>query len=270
VALLSPAPLHRLPTSTIVWIDELRGCLAATGRQLDFCENVASYRRHPQNELEALASRVRPAAWVLYRSTPEIQRWFGEHAPHAVIAGSPHARVGLSSVDVDYAAASRHAAGRFLACGHRRLAIVRGESRLAGDFESVAAFHEACGHEAPSAIHDGSVNGICASLEALFAKAPRPTGLFVFHARPLLTVLGWLQARGLRVPRGVSVLCRDDEPFLDYALPAPARYKLSPTVYARKFCKLVIALAAHGSSQARQVRIIPEFESGATLAAVAE
>lgn len=268
VVLLSPAPLHQLPSSTVFWMDELREHLDAAGWPLEVREGAAAYRRRPSHALEELATRLHPAGWVLYRSTPEMQRWFGSHAQSVVIAGSRHPGVTLSSVDVDYAAGCRHAAGRFLANGHHRLAIVRPDTQLAGDLESVAGFEAGAGAEVCSALHDGTSSGICAALDRLFARQPPPTGLFVFQATYFLTVLGWLQRRHLRVPNDISVVCRDSEPFLESVIPAPTRYALNATLYARKISRLVAGLVADGHTRSAQMRLMPAFLRGETLAPV--
>jgi DNA-binding LacI/PurR family transcriptional regulator len=218
--------------------------------------------------LEELAARIAPTGWVLFRSTLEMQRWFSEHSRPAVIAGSRHPGVGLSSVDIDYAAGCRHAAGRFLANGHRHLAIVRPETKLAGDLQSVAGFQSGLSEEAAIALHNGSVSGVCASLQRLFASKPRPTGLFVFHATHLLTVLGWLQLRGIRVGKDVSVICRDDEPFLESVIPTPARYTLNAEVFARKISQLVAGVVARGAVRPSMYRMLPAFVAGETLGRV--
>jgi DNA-binding LacI/PurR family transcriptional regulator len=265
VVLLSPAPLHQLPAPTVVWMDELRAHLDAAGWPLEIHVGPAVYRRRPAHALEELATRLRPAAWILYRSTLEMQRWFSEHAPAAVIAGSRHASVPLAAVDVDHAACSRHAAARFLAEGHRRLAAVCPETELAGDLESISAFQKGAGMEVPCARHPATVRGLCAALERLFARTAAPTGLFVFHARNFLTVLGWLQRRGLQVPKDVSVICRDDEPFLEAVLPSPARYELRVSNFARKIFRLVLAMTQRSGGEPRQYRVMPTFRRGDSL-----
>ena len=178
VALISPVPLHQLPSATVFWMDELRERLDTAGWPLEVHESAAAYRRRPSQALEEFAARVNPAGWVLYRSTSEMQKWFSAHTRCAVIAGSRHPGVALSSVDVDYSAGCRHAAGRFLANGHRHLAVVRPDTNLAGDLESVAGFQAGAGMEIPPALHDGSLAGICNALGRLFMRRPRPTGLF--------------------------------------------------------------------------------------------
>ena len=265
VALLSPVPIHQLPTSTVFWMDELREHLDSAGWPLDIRESPAVYSRRPGHALEELADRNHPAGWVLFRSTLEMQRWFSERDQRAVIVGSRHEGVALPSVDVDYSAGCRHAAGRFIANGHRRLAIVRPDTKLAGDLESVAGFHSGLAQAAPSALHDNTVSGICAALDRLFSRKPAPTGLLVFHASPFLTVLGWLQRRNLRVPRDISVICRDSEPFLESVLPTPSRYTLNPKVFARMISRLVASLVIGGSTRPSLQRIMPNYVRGDTL-----
>jgi DNA-binding LacI/PurR family transcriptional regulator len=268
VVLLSPAPLHRLAASTVFWVDELRKHLDSAGWVLEVLESAAAYSRRPAAALEDLARRMHPAGWVLYRSTPEMQRWFSENARVAVIAGSPHPGIHLTSVDKDYAACCRHAAGRFVAAGHRRLALARPDTTLAGDLESAAGFRAGAGPRAEvvSATHDGSAAGIVRSLERLFLMEPSPTGLFVFHASHALTVLGWLQRRGSRVPRDVSVICRDDEPYLDFVVPSLTRYSINAALFARKISRLAASLVAGEAPETRQHRVMPKFVPGETLA----
>jgi DNA-binding LacI/PurR family transcriptional regulator len=264
VVLLSPLPLHRLPGSTVHWIDELREHLDHAGWPLEIHERPGAYNRRPVHALDELSARLNPAGWVLYRSTPDMQRWFSENAHTAVVAGSLHPGSALASVDMDHAAGCRHAATRIFAAGHRRVAIVRPESKLAGDLESVAAFRETEGAEIIEAIHDGSVRGICASLERVFVH--RPTAFFIFHPENYLTVLGWLHSQGLKIPADVSAVCRDDEPFLASVIPAPSRYTLNATQFARRISRLIVSHVTGAPVRASAHRIIPTFIPGESLA----
>lgn len=268
VVLLTPSPLHRLPSVTILWMDELRELLAAPGWLLEIHEAASAFRRNPGKALDELAARLRPSAWILYRSTAEMQQWFGQRQETALIAGSRHEGVALPSVDVDHRAGCRHAAGRLRAAGHQHLAIVRPDTSLAGDVESVAGFEEGAGAKVDSALHDGTVAGICAGVARLFARERKPTGLFVFHANHLLTVLGWLAQKGIGVPGQVSVICRDDEPFLESVLPAPARYTIGASVYAKAVARMVASLVEHTGAPPRTRRIIPAFVAGETVGSV--
>ena len=264
VVMLTPVPVHQLPAAAVLWMDKLREHLADGGWLLEYQVSAAVYRRHQGSALKDLQTRLRPAVWVLYRSTLEMQRWFAEHRLPAVVAGSLHPAISLASVDVDFAACCRHAAGRMMAAGHQRLAIVRPDSRIAGDLESVAGFEAGVGRPVPVVLHQGTVESIVAGLEPLYATRVRPTGLFVFHVPHLLTVLGWLQQKGLAVPREVAVVCRDHDPLLEHMLPAPTCYAPNVDLFARKLSRLV-ADQLGGKVAPRTVRIMPTFVRGGTL-----
>jgi DNA-binding LacI/PurR family transcriptional regulator len=206
---------------------------------------------------------------VLYRSTPAMQQWFQAKRCQCVIAGSPYPGVKIPSIDVDFAAGCRHAAGRFVALGHHRLAMVRPDPQLAGDLESVVGFEAGAGGAVPSLLHDGTPRGICTSLERCFARAQRPTGLFVFHTAHALTVLSWLQKEGVRVPREVSVVCRDDDAFLDFAVPKLARYAPNVSLFARKLFRLIEGLISGGAPRVLRQHLIPDVVRGETLARAA-
>jgi DNA-binding LacI/PurR family transcriptional regulator len=268
VALLTPLPLHRLPASVLYWVDELREHLEALGWPLEIHESAAAYRARPVQVLEELAARARPSGWVLYHSTPAMQRWFAATGRPAVIAGSRHEGVLLPSVDVDYAEAARHAAHRLRSLGHRRLALLWPDSNLAGDLSSSQAFLAAAeGLDVTSARHDSTVRGVSLALQRLFAGPGSPTALFVFQATHALTTLGWLQRRGLRVPDDVSLLSRDHDPFLECALPAPSRYSVPAARFARELSRAVADLVTGAPPARPRARLImPDFVKGETLA----
>lgn len=265
VALLTTAPIHRQPLSFVLWMDELREHLAGSGYTLDFHSPLAAWRRRPDTALEELATRVAPAAWILHHSTPEMQRWFGARALPCLIAGTRHDGVALPSVDMDHRAASRHAATRLLARGRRKLALLRTETALAGDAESVAGFHEGAGAAiVREVVHNGTPPGVCAALSRALKVEP-VDGLFSFFAEHTLSGLGWLVRSGARIPQDLSLICRDDEPFLAHAIPMPARYTINAAVFARKISRLVLEMLTSGSIRPREHLMMPEFIAGETL-----
>jgi LacI family transcriptional regulator len=265
VVLLSSAPMQQQSPSILLWMDKLREQLASAGHALEFHNPLAAWRRHPGASLEELATRLAPAAWILHHSSREMQRWFSARALPCLIAGTRHSDVALPSVDMDHRAASRHAASRLLARGRRLLALLRTDTSLAGDAESVAGFREGAGiMEIREIVHNGTPHGVCIALGREF-KALRPDGLFVFHAEHALTALGYLGRTGARIPQEVSFISRDDEPFLAHAVPAPARYAFNANVFARKVSRLVMEMLDSSVIRPRQHLLMPELNSGETL-----
>lgn len=264
--LLQGLPQASLPASTLLWMDALRCRLEARGWKLEVRVEPAVYRRAPNRPLEALAAEHPQAVWILHRSTAAMQAWFERRGLQAVLAGSRHAGISLPLVDTDYRAASRHAAGRFLALGHRRLAVLQSRERLAGDAESLAGFREGAGTASLDLItHGDAPDEVVAALQRRLTQPQPPTALFVLRAEHAATALTWLLRQGIAVPRQLSLLVRDDEPFLGHLHPEPARYRRSPEAYAHKLARLVTALGTGGGIRQREQRLIPAFLPGQTL-----
>lgn len=270
VVLLTASPVHTLHPFAIYWMDCLRGHLAEAGYHLEIHARRAAFGSHVSHTLQAMGSEFQPAAWVLYRSTEQIQRWFSERGFACLITGSRHAGIDLPSVDIDYRATCRHAAGQFFGRGHRQLVLLNPESGAAGDLESEQGFLEAVAQKGPAVSgvivrHDGTVTGICNRLDQLFKRPVPPTAFLVSRPTHVLTVVGCLMHSGLRFARDVALISRDDDSFLEAMVPTVARYSSSPTIFASKVSKVVLDLVRRVGSPRSDMRIMPHFVPGQTL-----
>ncbi len=271
ILMVSPQPLHRLSPTTLFWVDALRKDLAEAGYELDVHASEAAYAGEPERRLERWLAEANPAALLLYFTTPAMQRWFAACGRPGVIAGSRHEGVELPSVDLDYAATCRHAVGRLAAHGHLHLVFLMPRTTLAGDLESERGFREGVERagkaEATGNVihHDGTPGGITAALDAVRAMSPRPTGFLVAHPAHVLSAMGHLLRQGLRFPRDVALISRDDDPFLEHVVPRVARYSVDATLFARQLSRLVLQMACAGPVPCRDHRLMPRFVPGETL-----
>lgn len=271
VVLLSPMSILTLPTSVLFWVDALREHLAEAGYRLEFHTSQACYSEHPERAIDAMAQQLNAAAWVLYLSTEAMQRVFSNRGLPGVIAGSPHPSVELSSVDIDYAATCRHAAGILAARGRKRIALVMPRSGQAGNLQSERGFLEAgenlraSGVETLLVHHDGTPAGVCRRLDALLEAAKPVDGLLVAKPAHVVTTLSHLLRRGVKIPQQVALVSRDNDPFLESLVPAVARYERNPTLFARKVLRLVLDLVREGVRPRHNYRLMPTLVPGETL-----
>jgi DNA-binding LacI/PurR family transcriptional regulator len=268
VAVLSPEPLERLRPTQTLWIDELRAMLSERGCRLHVFHGRQYFRTNPGRALQRLMAENPHGCWILTLSNAAIQRWFAKHAVPCVVAGSVHAGLDLPYRDLEHRAMCRHAAGVMLGLGHRKLALVIAKSQLAGDLESEAGFVEGVngsphpGAEAFVCRHDGTVDGIGRSLRWLLELAQPPTALLVVNPFHYLSVTGRLIQMGRSIPRDISVISRDEDSFLSFLLPQPARYVTSPQHFAKSLLRPVLELLeGHGLSD-KFSRIMPKFIKG--------
>lgn len=265
--LMSKAP-GEFPPATSQWIDATRDRLESEGWSWRVLVEPGVYRGCPGPTLETLTKSQPGGVWILHRSTPAMQRWFEESGCRCVLAGSRHAGVALPQVEIDYGAVSRHAAGRFLTRGHRILAVLRPEGLFAGDEESSASFREACGDlEVREILCRAKAFDVAKAVHAMLRKSPRPTALYVLHADHCVTALGCLQQAGLSIPRDLSLICRDDAPYLAWLCPEPSRYRHNPKLFASRLATLVNRGVRQKST--RSSLVMPSAVEGSTLARVA-
>lgn len=271
VILLTPRPLSVRPWFSAVYMDELRGQLSAAGYHMEvhFCGDHPGSRPGPA--LEQLVSRLRAACWLLPSYTAPVQQWFSQRRLPCVIVGSRHQGVELPSVDVDFRALGRHAAGLLLAKGHQRVVFLTPQSGLAGDLECERGFSEAARQfehgrgEATVDYHDDTAAGVRKRLEALLQRRPPRIGFLVTGSNYALMTVGFLLRQGLRVPQEAALISSDEDVFMQYAIPSIAHYSASPTLLARKVSRVTLQLVRGGASELRDYRVMPHFVPGETL-----
>jgi LacI family transcriptional regulator len=269
--MLSPVPLRALPPFVMYWVDEFREQISAAGCPLELHVSRTVYATRPARALESLVRRASASAWALYLSTDAMQRWFQERGLPCLVAGSCVADVKLPSVDVDYRAACRHATGVLVARGCKHPALVLPCGDYAGDRDSEAGFREAWQRSSATSgephidHHDGTVKGLCSHLDAALGKTPRADGFIVARSGHALTTLTHLSLRGVLVPQDVAVISRDDDAFLDFAVPTVARYASDPAQFARRLSRVATQLVQQGVSPNRAVRLMPRYVAGETV-----
>ena len=268
VGLLSPEPLERLRPSQTLWIDELRAMLTEDGCRFHVLHGQQYARGNPARALEKLVRLHPHGCWIPIRSNKNTQAWFQRRGEPCIVAGSCFSGIDLPFVDLDHRALCRHAAGVLLAKGHRRIALIAERTLRPGDSASELGFVEggkASRHpdaEATVAWHEPTVESFTTVLLRLMRQKRPPTGLLVANPNFYLTGVTRLLQHGWRVPQDVSVLSRDDDPFLSFVVPSPACYKTPPHLFARRLLRLVLELLDSGAIAKRAITIMPEFVRG--------
>lgn len=268
IALLTPVPAQLMPPFVLFWVDALRELLAEAGYQLEVHASAHCFTAKPAGGLKKLTQRVQAAAWVLFRSTSAMQHWFAEQGLPTIIAGSCAEGVVLPSVDIDYRATCRHAAGLLKQKGHQRIALLLPDSSHRGDVESEHGFHEALTATTVTPVvlrHQEGSAQLVACLDEALRQKPVPTAFLVARSIHTLTVITHLLRLGHRLPRDFAVVSRDDDAFLDHVVPHITRYAADPVKFARRLSKLVLELAQTGRTSTKPVRLMPDWRRGETV-----
>lgn len=271
IALLLPEPLEGSRPFTALWVNRLMALLQENGYPLQIFHGAKYYGANAARSLGRLTSAHPARCWIVARSNRPLQEWFAASGAPAIIAGSAHPGIALPSVDVDHRVLCRHSAGLFLRHGHRRLAMFLEHAGHGGDAESAQGFREGVSAAgAPSPIicqPERSAASIIRELQRLLARHEPPTGLLLANSYSYLTVLSYLGSIGLRVPRDLSVVSRDEETFLRFMYPAPTCYSTKPAKFARALHQGLKRVLA-GDQSAFAIRIMPDLVPGQSVGAV--
>jgi LacI family transcriptional regulator len=205
---------------------------------------------------------------VLFGSSLAMQQWFVARRLPAILVGPVFPGIDLPSIEYDHAAIAQHAAASLAAAGHRRTAILLQRTGSAADATTCDAFAAARPADTPPPLvfeHDGSLAQIEARLRRFVRLSLRPTALFVTKSHAISAVLTILPRLGLRIPEDISVISREDDPFLDYLVPSVARYSTDSTAIARRLAVSLAQLAAGRALPVFHYRLMPRFVPGRSL-----
>lgn len=243
VALLTPQPLAHLRQFDALWVDELRRILHEMNAGLSIVDTTGKLPTRPERALRQAVEASPHDAWVLLLSARATQLWFARERLPAIIAGSCGEDVVLPAVDVDYRAAGVHAGHVLLGAGHRRIAYLVPPNPTGGVVAAEQGLRAALG-SAPgrpaelTVLQAETCTAIGRVLERNFG-AEAPTAIVCAKAGAALTTFAHLAARGLRVPRDVSLVSMEAEPFFQHLTPSLAHYALSPALYGQRVARLI-------------------------------
>lgn len=268
VNLLMPEGMEGLRFSAARWISDSRAQLIERGWGFRILESKVAYSRRPGRALARLVEHEPGASWVLRLSTREMQQWFAQAGVPCVVAGTCFPGIDLPHVDRDHRAACRHAVGRMVAAGHRRITLLVPATQKAGDVESERGFIE--GTTASEGVVGAILRlpsrpeGINQLVGRMLAAHDVPTAVLVTRPENYLSVYSSLVRRGVRVPEWMSLVSCAHDSFLDHLTPRPTGYRVDPRRFSELVMRMVLQRPARGPGGRGQL-LLPEYRRGETL-----
>lgn len=268
IGFLAPKRLELLPQLTLLEIDQIREALAEKGGVLEVFSPTWYERAHPAAKLAEFIAEHRRTAWILYRSTAAVRAWFAQQHIPALVRGYPHGEIALPSIDVDWEAVARHAAGVLWRAGHRCVALLSPPDILGGveaAARGVAGFQE--DGFAASVLHeDGTAEGVGRVLGRALRLQHPPTAFIATRPRQVASALSWLVSRGIRVPDDVSLLSLGWEPFLDHLVPEISGYRIDPKAVAKLVVRRLERVSSGDGNSSGSPWITSEIVRGGSVA----
>lgn len=273
VALLTPDPISALRPKIALIVDELRGQLAELGYRLHTYHGGHYFNSATDTRLKQLVAEHPHDCWVLTLVPDRVKKWFQEQGIQCVVSGTCDPDIHVPFVDLDYYALCRHAAGQMTGLGHKRIVFLTENSTKAGDLASERGFMDGIAAASDPQVaghvlhHNNSARSVIKVLERLLAGDACPSAMLVANPYFYMLVHTYLYDMGMRVPADISLMCRDDDSFLDYTRPNPSRYSFESAHFARHLFKLIMQTIEGAPILKNSIHIMPDYHRGATLAA---
>lgn len=268
VGLLVPRRLELLPQPTLLEIDQIREALAAKGGVLEVFSPSWYEKDYAGEKLDEHLAEHRCTAWILYRSTVAVRTWFARKKVPSLVRGYPHPEIALPTIDVNWEAVARHAAGVLWRAGHRQIGLLVPPDVLGGVEAAVrgaVGFREK-GFEVSLLNENGTSAGVGRVLERALCLQIPPTAFIAMRPRQVASALSWLGSRGIRIPHDVSLISLGWEPFLDHFVPQISGYRFDPKIVAKLVVRRMERIAAGDWNPAGSPWITPEIVKGASVA----
>lgn len=262
VRVLTPYPTAAHGSLNTALLKAVAERLEPAGYRTEIECHPGIFRRFSASALARLDALPDTAAWVLCYSTPAMQRWFADCGRPAVVLGRTAEGAPLSSVQINYDAVGRHAAGLFHARGHRDMVYLIDKATSLGDravAQSFVSEARRLGARARVASYESEPASIARCVSGLLGARTRPTAFCVGASDTTLSVLCHLHAAGIKVPAEASLLAAWDDYTLDLTVPAVSRYRCNAGQLGRLAADTLLSRIASGCGAAKVSAILPEF-----------
>jgi DNA-binding LacI/PurR family transcriptional regulator/DNA-binding transcriptional regulator YhcF (GntR family) len=246
VRLLSRHPLSMFDNKHIHLATFMSSWLLTHDLEFRIEVSSASFENAPQYQLAELLKRSPRSLWLLYRSTQVMQRWFQDHQIPCIVLGGLYGEITLPSIDRDYYALCRHAAGILRARGYPSVLVFCRDRILPGDQRSMKGFEGGWHrnntidtHSFRYATHDGSPESIVRVARSLWRSKNCPKAWFIFGSRHVITLLAWMASEGIRPGKDLHLISRDSAPYFESILGGIAHYRHNMEQFNKGLKRLV-------------------------------
>ena len=255
---------------SLTWIPALQQRAAKRGWNVFIHDGIPEISRSPETGLKKLFRSTNHKCWLLIRCSNKIQRVFNRHNIPSIICGTPFKGIELPSIDLNYEAIGRHAAGLFASKGHKRVGYVRSRTLFPGDQECLSGFKAALMSSSarPSLKiirHAVETHDYRSTLSQVMSDKNPITALFIDSPYQYLRIFTQALKLGIQIPEDLALISRHEGDFLHHLDPVPAYYEFNARTRAVKIHQLLEERIQGDTLRNHRTLLIPEFQPGKSI-----
>ncbi len=258
VGILTSRPLGGLPSSAQSGYRDLQKQLQAKGCEVTFATSSAWGTDKPGKLLRKLIDQYPMKAWVISNPTQAMEQWLMKENLLCICIGGTY-RHSLPRIGSDGNGSVRSATRELISLGHHEIFYPVhnqfGVQMIEPFLEEMESLGSTFRNPRYTPLWAGHSVEYIALLERLFKGRRKPTAFVTLGLANLLSLITWLGASGLVVPRDVSIIHLLSDPTLDLLYPAITHYADNPSKLVREAVKMVMQLLETGRPFDREIMI---------------
>ena len=262
--LFDPADRH------LEYILEIEHALDAAGHAAIFPAKTLFDLGMDVGNISDFVRRTKVDAWVVMSASRAVLEWFSARPFPSFALFGPQNGLPIAGIRLDKPHAFAAATRTLIELGHRRIALL---ARRMGALPAPRLSEQVFLTELQThGIKTGGFNlpvweetpeGLQKILNSLFQVTP-PTALIVDEVALFAATQQFLAARGIRVPKQVSLICTDPDPTFAWCVPTIAHIRWDSGPVVRHVVRWV-ASVSRGQQDRKQTITPAEFVPGGTI-----
>ena len=264
--------LYEASDQSLDYLIDSKNKLEAAGHSVFYAPGSLTEIKMDVKRLARMVEKTEADAWVVVAGSAEVLQWFQQQEPPVFAVFGRRREQKIAGISPDKMPAIVEATRRLIDLGHQRIMLLDGLLSASNPGAAGTTFFDALSAGGISAGSynlpgwEGGHEGMYACLESSFKLTP-PTAIIVGSSPNYFATLHFLLNRGLQVPRDVSLVCLDDQPYFEDCQPSVTHTRWSSRPITSRIVRWGNNLS-RGKEDTRQSLIKVELIEGGTIGPV--
>ena len=243
--------------------------LEAAGHTVFYAPSHLTKIKMDVRRLSRMVGKIEADAWVVSAGTSEVLQWFMQQKIPAFAIFGRRRELKIAGVGPDKIPALVEATQRLIELGHQRIVLLDSLYKFSEPGVAGTAFLDALSaggitvgsYNMPG--WEGGLEDLYTFLDSSFQHTP-PTAIIVGSAATYFATLHFLLSKDIQVPRDLSLICCDDDPYFKQCRPSVTHFRWSSRSVANRIVNWVRNIS-QGKEDTRQTTIKAEFIEAGTV-----